>query len=80
MAFAPQTLYKDSQTHPTTAVLEAAGDVELPDANLTEMQRLALKELAHRLGPRLSSHEFVFLASTVEVEAHAKREKEYSAS
>lgn len=59
-------------------LLEVAGDRELPDANLTEVQRTLLKGLAHDLRVRLSSCELIYLAGAVEVEANGKRSEEES--
>ena len=57
-------------------VLEAVGDRELPDARPNESQRQALKDFARSLRARFSSHELVYLASAVEVQANERRVEE----
>jgi hypothetical protein len=57
-------------------LLEAIGDRELPDAVITRARREELKELACALRARLSSHEIMYLAGTLEVEANGKRAEE----
>ena len=56
--------------------LEAVGDRDLPDARPNEAQRQALKDFARSLRARFSSHELVYLASAVEVQANERRAEE----
>jgi hypothetical protein len=62
-----------SQSSP---VLEAVGDRDLPDARPNEAQKQALKDFASYLRARFSSHELVYLASAVEVQANERRAEE----
>jgi hypothetical protein len=73
---APKTILQHSPPKPSTIVLQAIGDRELPDAHPSESQRRVLKDLARSLGPRFSSRELAYLASAVEAEASAKRAAE----
>ena len=54
-------------------VLDEVGDQGLPDARPNEAQRQALKDFARSLRARFSSHELVFLASALEVQANERR-------
>jgi hypothetical protein len=77
---APQEQFysKDLGGSPSSPVLEAVDDRELPDARPNESQRQALKDLARSLRPRFSSRELAYLASAVEVEANLVRAAEES--
>lgn len=57
-------------------LLEAAGDGELPDATLTETDRMGLKEEVCLAESRLSSHQMMFLACAFEAGAWRKRAQE----
>jgi hypothetical protein len=71
-----QVYSKNSGGSPNSPVLEAVGDRDLPDARPNESQRQALKDFARSLRTRFSSHELVYLASAVEVEANLIRAAE----
>jgi hypothetical protein len=75
---APQVQFcsKSSGSSPNSPVREAVGDRNLPDARPNESQRQALKDFARSLRARYSSHELVYLASAVEVQANEQRAEE----
>ncbi len=75
---APQEQFysKNSGGSPNSPILEAVGDRDLPDAWPNESQRQALKDFARSLRERFSSHELVYLASAVEVQANEQRAEE----
>ena len=75
---APQEQFysKLSGYSPNSPVPEAVGDRDLPDARPNESQRQVLKDFARSLRTRFSSHELVYLASAIEVEANIIRAAE----
>lgn len=78
MTLTPNQAYHRINNHKhvrngAAALLKVAGDGELPDANLTEAQRITLKELARDLRVRLSSLELIYLAGAIEAEARRGR-------
>lgn len=66
--------------HTEVLCLEAFGNRELPDATLTEAQRLPLREGVRTVAARLSSHEMMYLANAFEDAAIRKRVEEDLAS
>ncbi|MGH3147295.1 MAG: hypothetical protein ACRDTR_15970 [Rubrobacter sp.] len=58
------------------SVLETIGDRELPDADPSEEQQRALKDLARSLRTRFTFRELVYLASALAVEANERRAEE----
>jgi hypothetical protein len=76
--FARQQRFYSNNPRGSSAVtvLEAAGERELPDANLNESQRRILKDLARSLRPLLTVRELAYLAGAVEVEANLARDTE----
>jgi hypothetical protein len=71
-----QVYSKISGSSPNSSVLEAVSGRDLPDARPNESQRHALKDFARSLRARFSSHELVYLASAVEVQANEQRAEE----
>ena len=72
---APTPVYRqrlEQRGRRAAARLQAVGDGELPDANLTDARRRSLRKHACALRARLSSHELMYLASALEVEANGK--------